>query len=135
MIRTSYRNKVCSLLTPHNPTVLVVDDERVVADTLAMILSNNGFNATAAYSGESAVAIARESSPQFLVCDIVLMDGMNGIQAAIQIRALCPDCRIILISGIAASGDLLDEAVAEGHEFEVLGKPFHPTELIGRLRG
>jgi CheY-like chemotaxis protein len=113
----------------------VVDDERVVADTLAMILSNNGFNATSAYSGESAVAIARESSPQFLVCDIVLINGMNGIQAAIQIGALCPDCRIILISGIAESGDLLDEAVAEGHEFEVLGKPFHPTELIDRLWG
>jgi CheY-like chemotaxis protein len=64
-----------------------------------------------------------------------MMDGMNGIQTAVQIGAMSPDCRIILISGIAGSGDLLDEAHAEGHKFEVLGKPFHPTELIDKLRG
>lgn len=123
-------------MTPRNPIVLVVDDERVIADTLTAILRDRGFNAMTAYSAEAAIAMARESSPQFLVCDIVLLGGMNGIEAAIQIGALCPDCRIILISGMAESGELLDKARARGHDFEIiLAKPFHPTELIDRLQG
>jgi DNA-binding NtrC family response regulator len=129
------REQLRPLLTLDNPTVLVVDDERVVADTLTIILRNNGFNARTAYGGEVAVAIARESPLHFLVCDIALMDGMTGIEVAIQIGALRPDCRVILISGIAASSDLLEKAHAQGHQFEVLGKPFHPTLLIDLLRG
>jgi CheY-like chemotaxis protein len=134
-MQASHANGLRPLSTPDNPTVLIVDDERVVADTLAIILRGSGFNATPAYSGEAAVTIARESAPQFLVCDIFLLDGMTGIEVAIQIGALHPDCRIILISGLAASSDLLNEALTQGHEFEVLAKPFHPTVLIERLRG
>jgi CheY-like chemotaxis protein len=112
--------------------VLVVDDEHRIADTLAAILEINGFEAKAVYSGNVAIENARDPGLDVLVCNII-MDGMSGIEAAMRIRAICPDCRIILISGAHASNDLLDEARAEGYEFEVLAKPFHPTILINRL--
>ena len=121
-------------LAPDNPAVLVVDDERVVADTLALVLRDSGFDVTTAYSGETAIAIAQNSQPHFLVCDIFLLSSMTGIDAAIQIRALWPDCGIILISGLPESLDLLDKARMGGHEFEILAKPFHPTVLIDMLR-
>jgi len=95
----------------HKPTVLVADDERVIADTLAAVLRNEGFAATAVYSGDAATAAAHEFPPAALVCDIILLTG-NGIELAIQIRAMHPACTIILISGAQLSADLLDEARA-----------------------
>jgi CheY-like chemotaxis protein len=125
-----------SSLTSENPrlTVLVVDDERIIADTLAAILRSNGFGATAVYNGNAAVENARESHPDVLVCDIVL-GGESGIETAMQIKSMWPDCRIILISGAHASTEMLEQASAQGHEFEVLAKPFYPTTLIDKLRG
>jgi CheY-like chemotaxis protein len=122
-------------VTPEHPepTILVVDDERVIADTLATILRSEGFEATAVYSGKAAIENARELHPGALVCDIML--GVeSGIETALAIEAIWPHCRIILISGAQASGELLDAARAKGHEFEVLAKPFHPTTLIEKLR-
>jgi CheY-like chemotaxis protein len=97
------------------------------------ILRHHGFNATAVYSGNAAVESARELPLDALVCDIVL-GGVSGIEVATQVQAIRSDCKIILISGAQASGDLLDEGRAKGHEFEVLAKPFHPTTLIEKLR-
>lgn len=116
------------------PKVLVADDERVIADTLAIILNQSGFDATAVYSGEKAVEAAKALQPEMLISDVIMTD-LNGIDAAIQIRALLPSCKILLFSGQAATADLLDRARGQGHEFEILAKPVHPQDLLARLRG
>jgi CheY-like chemotaxis protein len=115
------------------PKVLVADDERVIADTLAIILNQSGFQATAVYSGERAVEAARELRPDMLISDVIMPD-MNGIDAAIRIRGMLPACKILLFSGQAATADLLDRARVQGHEFEILAKPVHPQDLLARLR-
>ena len=51
------------------PKVLVADDERVIADTLAIILNQSGFDATAVYNGEKAVEAARTLKPDMLISD------------------------------------------------------------------
>jgi CheY-like chemotaxis protein len=119
--------------TPTKPKVLVADDERVIADTLSIILNQSGFEATAVYSGEKAVEMARILRPNMLISDVIMTD-MNGIDAAIQIRGILPDCKILLFSGQAATADLLEGARAKGHEFEILAKPVHPQDLLARLR-
>jgi CheY-like chemotaxis protein len=119
--------------TPAKPKVLVADDERVIADTLSIILNQSGFEATAVYSGEKAVEMARSLRPNMLISDVIMTD-MNGIDAAIQIRGILPDCKILLFSGQAAAADLLEGARAKGHEFEILAKPVHPQDLLARLR-
>lgn len=119
--------------TSAKPTVLVADDERVIADTLAIILNQSGFEATAVYSGEKAVEMARSLRPNMLISDVIMTD-MNGIDAAIQIRSILPECKILLFSGQAATADLLESARARGHEFEILAKPVHPQDLLARLR-
>ncbi len=116
------------------PRVLVADDERVIADTLAMILNQSGFEARAVYSGEKAVELASAFKPEMLISDVI-MGGLSGIDAAIQIRALFPQVKILLFSGQAATSDLLTEARAQGYEFEILAKPVHPQDLVARLRG
>jgi DNA-binding response OmpR family regulator len=80
------------------PKVLVVDDERVIADTLAMILNQSGFDARAVYSGEKAVEMASTFAPDMLITDVIMAD-LNGIDAAIMIRAIVPKIKILLFSG------------------------------------
>src|SRR5215467_1888216 len=115
------------------PRVLVVDDERVIADTLAIILNQSGFNASAVYTGMAAVERAKEDKPDLIISDVIMPD-MNGIEAAIRIRQLLPGCKILLFSGQAATADLLEKARAQGHEFEILAKPVHPQDLLAKLR-
>lgn len=112
--------------------VLVADDEQTIADTLQMILSQQGFQAAVAYGGEAAIEKASQWRPQIFLCDVVMPD-INGIEAAIQVHALLPDCRILLLSGQAGVHDLLQKARDRGHEFELLLKPIHPSELLDHL--
>jgi CheY-like chemotaxis protein len=119
--------------TQAKPKVLVADDERVIADTLAIILNQSGFEATAVYSGEKAVEAAKTLQPDMLISDVIMTD-LNGIDAAIRIRSILPSCKILLFSGQAATADLLDRARGQGHEFEILAKPVHPQDLLARLR-
>jgi len=116
------------------PKVLVADDERVIADTLAMILNQSGFVARAVYSGEKALELAESFVPDMLISDVIMAD-LNGIDAAIKIRALLPSIKILLFSGQAATADLLEKARAQGYEFEILAKPVHPQDLLNKLRG
>ncbi|MHB1700413.1 MAG: response regulator [Acidobacteriaceae bacterium] len=116
------------------PRVLVADDEHVIANTLTIILNQSGFDAHAAYSGEKAVEMALSLKPDMVISDVI-MTGMTGIDAAIQIRAHLPKCKILLFSGQAATADLLEKARTQGHEFEILAKPVHPTDLLAKLRG
>ena len=116
------------------PKVLVADDERVIADTLAMILNQSGFEARAVYSGEKALELAPTFQPDMLISDVIMAD-LNGIDAAIRIRALLPSIKILLFSGQAATADLLEKARKDGHEFDILAKPVHPQDLLNRLRG
>lgn len=115
------------------PTVLVVDDERIIADTLVAILNRSGFSALAAYSGESAFELITTSVPDLLITD-VCMPGISGIELAIRVREHFSKCKVLLFSGSATSKDLMDTAAASGHDFELLNKPVHPRDLIERLK-
>lgn len=118
---------------PKRPKVLVVDDEQVIADTLARILDINGYDASAVYSGVSAVESAKALQPDLIISDVIMQD-MDGIEAAIRIRKFLPGCKILLFSGQAATADLLENARSQGHDFEILAKPVHPSELLAKLK-
>src|SRR3954449_9620140 len=115
------------------PKILIADDERVIADTLAIILNQHGYDASAVYSGTAAVERARTVRPDLVISDVIMPD-MNGIDAAIKIRGFLPQCKILLFSGQAATADLLETARTQGHEFEILAKPVHPQDLLAKLR-
>ena len=113
--------------------VLVVDDERVIADTLSLILSKSGYNVLTAYDGKTALEIARSVPPALLITDVV-MPGMTGIELAIMLVEVIPDCKVLLFSGQAATVDLLAAARDIGHEFAILTKPVHPTDMLRRVK-
>lgn len=114
------------------PVVLVVDDEPVIADTLAIILSRNGFATFVACDGKSALEMATAIPPDLLVSDVV-MPEMTGIELAIAIVEMVKDCKVLLFSGQASMMDLLAEARDAGYNFATLTKPIHPKELLVRI--
>ena len=117
----------------NKPKVLVVDDEQMIADTLAIILNQSGYDAVAVYTGAAALESARANKPDLVISDVIMPD-MNGIEAVIKIREFLPGCKVLLFSGQAATADLLEMARNQGHEFEILAKPVHPQDLLAKLR-
>jgi CheY-like chemotaxis protein len=121
-----------SELTPSKRRVIVVDDEEKIATTLAIILNQAGFEARAVFSGEQVVELLDSFQPEMMIADVV-MPGMTGIEVAIAVRSKLPNCKIFLFSGQAATADLLEQAKTHGHEFEIVAKPIHPTDLLAKL--
>jgi CheY-like chemotaxis protein len=114
------------------PVVLVVDDESSIADTLSEILSRSGYASMTAYDGEEALETALLMPPEMLITDVQL-PGMSGIELAITVRKVFPDCKILLFSGQASTADLLASANRAGHQFALISKPVHPTDLLRRI--
>jgi CheY-like chemotaxis protein len=110
------------------PVVLVVDDEPLVADTLATILSHAGYMVVKAYGGLSALELAHSIRPALLISDVA-MPEMNGVELAMAVLKKSPDCGILLFSGHATERDLAPAREA-GHDFTLLSKPIHPREML-----
>jgi CheY-like chemotaxis protein len=119
------------------PRIFVVDDESVIAQTVALILSKSGFSAKAFTNPMEALAAATSNEtpdvPDLIISDVV-MPQLSGIELAIQIKQLCPNCKILLFSGQSGTADLLEGARRKGHDFRLLLKPIHPIELIQLVR-
>jgi|SRR5579859_3096068 len=115
------------------PTILIVDDQHMIADTTSMVLNGAGFRAQCAYGGQSALEMALKLKPDYLLTDIV-MPGMNGVDLAISVRNRLPATVIVLISGQAGITDLIRQAKDVGYEFNLLAKPIHPEKLLEYLK-
>jgi len=113
-------------------TTFIVDDEQVIADTLSAILKHHGYSARAFYDAKSALDACLMATPDLVITD-VMMPGMNGVDMAIRIKALCPSCRILLFSGQSSTAAVLEKAERDGHVFDLLLKPVHPTDLLAKL--
>ena len=114
--------------------VLVVDDERLLADTTAAILRGVGFDTQVAYDGWEALETARSFHPDYLLTDI-MMPMMNGVELAIAITKMFPAAKIWLFSGQTGISDILENGHSQGYNFPLLAKPVHPLRLIESLNG
>ncbi len=111
--------------------VMVVDDEPLVADTLAMILKHAGYHAVRAYNAKTALEMANVRAPDLLISDVA-MPEMNGVELALGMMAIAPECKVVLFSGHARSVDLM-RAYDAGYDFPLLAKPMHPREMLGQV--
>ena len=113
--------------------MLVIDDEKIIADTLTAILNMSGFEALTAYNGEEALRAQPPHCPDVVLTD-VRMPGRNGIETGKELQRRCPEIRVVLFSGQAGVSSLIEQARRDGHGFELWSKPVHPKELVRRLR-
>lgn len=119
-------------LQKSRPRILVVDDQKLVVDTIAEILEREGFEVAIACDGWTALDLAARFHPQRILSD-VLMPGMNGVELAIAVRKMYPSVKILLFSGQAGISEILDRAEERGYKFDVIPKPIHPKKLIDRI--
>jgi DNA-binding response OmpR family regulator len=110
--------------------VLVVDDDRLVADTLALIFRKNGFEAAVAYSVDQALTNARAFNPHLLLCD-VSMPGKDGLTLVSDLSREQPACRIIMLTGFYSNLKIVrDHATRLHRPVGILSKPCQPSELL-----
>ena len=113
--------------------VLVVDDEHAIADSLAFMLSHEGYETKAAYSGSEAIAMASGFRPDMLITDLVMAD-ISGTEAATQICKILPDIKVIIFSGQVKGDELEARAKSAGCVLDIIEKPLHPQELLSKIR-
>lgn len=109
--------------------VLIVDDERGIADTLREILNGSGYEARAAYSAQEALAILPGFHPNLVISDVV-MPGKTGVELAFELHTSSPHLPVVLLSGNAATDELLAAYRGRLGRLLVLAKPFAPRELL-----
>ncbi|MBI1853087.1 MAG: response regulator [Planctomycetes bacterium] len=110
-------------------TVLVVDDERAIAETVATLLRGEGYSVVIAHDGAEALRRIQESCP-----DVILMDyempKMDGIQLCTTIRAIPAFRKVPILLATACSMDLSDVRAADGF----LVKPYQKDILFSFIR-
>jgi len=112
--------------------ILIVEDEKVIADTLGQILKVNGYDVRVAYLAEAALEVISGWPPDLAVLDVML-PGMNGIEFAFKLMQRHPECQILLFSGAPAVENIVQKARSEGHDFEILAKPVHPHVMLNAI--
>lgn len=110
--------------------VLVVDDEPGMVRLLSLYLQQAGFTVLKAGTGSAAIDSVEASDPDLVVLDLGLPD-IDGLAVARRIREH-GDTPIIMLTARAEPRDRL--AGFEGGADDYVGKPFHPEELVARVR-
>lgn len=110
------------MTSKHSPLrVIVVDDERSIADSLALVLMSRRHSVRVAYSGEDAIELLSSFVPHAVISD-VMMPGMSGVDLAEYLAVNIPECKTLLVSGITDdSGGTLRP---------ILPKPVHPAQIL-----
>lgn len=111
--------------------ILIVDDERVVLDTLVEVLQTEGFSVGQASDATSALAYM-SSEPVAIVLSDIRMPDMDGMELLLEIRRLHPGADVVLMTGFA-SVDGAIEALSAGAA-DYLMKPLRPKEVVARVR-
>lgn len=110
--------------------VLVVDDDRLVADTLAQIFTKSGFDSRAVYSADEALVCARGFIPDLLLCDVT-MPGRDGLALVCDITHELPACRIIVLTAFYSNLKKVREQSSKlARPVGILTKPCQPSELL-----
>ncbi len=112
--------------------VFVVDDQFIIASTPGLILRHKGFEAMSFHAPLDALEAARSQAPDVLISDAI-MPRFSGVELAVRLQEQCPNCKVLLFSGQAITASMFAVTHANGHHFEVLPKPVHPTGLLKKI--
>ncbi len=113
--------------------ILVVDDEKDIAELLSYNLEKEGFSTIKAYDGETALKLAKTQKLDLMILDLML-PGMNGLDVCKAIRN-SPKTAYLPIIMLTAKGDEIDKIIGlEVGADDYITKPFSIKELIARVR-
>jgi CheY-like chemotaxis protein len=116
-------------------TILVIDDNIAVLSTLIYLLEEAGYRVISAQNGHAAGRLYRSQQPDLVITDII-MPEQGGIATIREIKRLCPDAKIIAISGGARIGNTDPlEAARDVGAIKTLAKPLDPDDFIEVVNG
>ena len=108
------------------PLILIVEDEKILADSMALYLERHAYATAVAYAGEESLQLAEENSPDVMVVDIQL-PGIDGLEVLRCIREASPSTEVVMITAYASIATAV-EAMQCG-VFHYLSKPLDLVEL------
>lgn len=111
-------------------TILVIDDEPIVADALKLILSDSGYDVAVAMTGREGLAKTSKQRYDVTITDLRLPD-MSGMEVLSSIREKDPASLIIVITA-HSSPEIVYESKKRG-AVDVLSKPFFPSDVLNLL--
>lgn len=127
---------VPKLERPHGSSgderILVVEDRADVADLAVMVLQEYGYTCEMASNAAEALRLMESAEFDLLFTDLIMPGGMNGVMLAREAMKRDPSIKILLTTGYSESS--LERTDAGGIEFEVISKPYMPTDLAKKVR-
>jgi DNA-binding NtrC family response regulator len=111
-------------------SVLIVDDEPLVRQTLSEWMRKKNFRVAEAEGGRQAMEMIRTGDPDIVISDVV-MPGMDGIQLLKEAKAVKADIPFLMISGYPSRSTAVD--IMNHGASDYLPKPFTPEELTRRV--
>ncbi len=111
-------------------SILVVDDDRDFAESIAEVLEERGYSVELAFSGEEAIRKFRGQDFDMTFMD-VRMPGLNGVETFHEFRKIKPDAKVVLMTAYSVE-QLLEEAIDRG-ALGVLQKPFEMEDMLGAV--
>jgi DNA-binding response OmpR family regulator len=118
-----------SAVPPSGLRVLVVDDERALADLVGSYLTRDGFEVSMAQDGQQAIDQARQVDPDVMVLDLGL-PVIDGVEVCRVVRTFS-DCYIVMLTARTEEIDKLIGLSAGADDY--MTKPFSPRELVARI--
>ncbi|HUL50139.1 MAG TPA: sigma-54 dependent transcriptional regulator [Gemmatimonadales bacterium] len=113
------------------PSILIVDDEQGILDTLRILLKNEGFDVTTAQGGKAGMEQLKASAPDLVLTDIK-MPGVTGLEILAAVKDQDPETPVILMTAQASLQSAI-QAVNEG-AFHYVQKPFSNDEIVALCR-
>lgn len=111
-------------------TVLVVDDDREIVDSIAIFLRADGYEIEKAYNGLEALDIVMSQTVHLIVLDI-MMPELDGIKTLLKLRE-SRNIPVILLSAKSEDADKILGLTAGADDY--VTKPFNPSELVARVK-
>jgi PAS domain S-box-containing protein len=117
----------------HTERVLIVEDEPDLMDVAASLFTSMGYDVVTASSGHEAKDLLAKKEIDILFTDVVMPNGMDGIELASYVRKNYPDTKIMLASGYPLPA-LKQRHGSELNEFSFVNTPYRLSDLARTLR-
>lgn len=114
-----------------NRRILLVDDEKHIADVVVYILEENGFQVTVAADGDTGLVKFREMAPSLVILDLNL-PGLSGLDLFREMKRINPEAPVIMLTSRSEEIDRILGLELGADDY--VTKPFSPRELAARVR-
>lgn len=111
--------------------ILVVEDERNLADAICRILEDEGYNAEAAYDGKAGLAYAESCMYDAAILDVML-PGMDGFEIVRELRRAGSELLVMMLTAKTSTADKVEGLDCGADDY--MTKPFEAPELLARVR-